>query len=74
MCANTVYEKGEVSFTRYWAGDQDGIQITFRGQAHQQGYVQMTFKDFQDAYFQALGDVEATSDAWWHSWDNEKKK
>lgn len=67
--ANTVYENKfqgvDVAFTRFWAGDKDGVQITLNNRVDVL-YVQMTLDEFRKAVELIEKNVEETKDAWWH--------
>lgn len=66
--SDTVFENYKISFTRFWRGDGIGdcVQITMEGSALKQGYVQMTLKEFREAYKAIEKSVEETKDAFWH--------
>ena len=67
--ADTVYEnkfKGvTVAFTRFWAGDKDGVQVTLNDKENAL-FVQMPLDEFRDACKKIEENVEETKDAWWH--------
>ena len=59
--SNTVYEKNGISFTRYWAGNDDAIQITIEGK-----YSSLSLEDLHEAVKAVEQSVEETKNAWWH--------
>ena len=63
--SDTVYEKGGISFTRYWQGKEDGVQITFGGIYHQ-----MSYREFRKAVNALAKSVRETKNAWWHGLDS----
>lgn len=71
--AETVYDNGEISFTRFWMGECDGVQISYPG-----GYTQMSIAEFREAYKAVEEDVNKTKGAFWHPdspfWKNAEEK
>jgi len=57
----------KVVFTRFWKGEEDGVQITIRD-----NWVTMSISEFREVVKAIEKNVEETKDAWWH--DLPKKK
>jgi hypothetical protein len=75
--ADTVYEypneepiRGNISFTRFWRGGEDWIQITLisedttNDEVHT--YASMPFSKFAEAFKACAESVQETKTAWWH--------
>ena len=62
--SDTVYEKNGISFTRFWMGSHDGIQISIGTD-----YAQLSIGEFRKAVKAIEDSVEKTKDAWWHHID-----
>lgn len=75
--SDTVFEypsddpvRGQVSFTRFWKGGEDWVQITLIHQGEDyplvHTFASLPFKKFEEGYLALRKSVADTGDAWWH--------